>query len=464
MNNAASSMIHSVGRAAAPPKRQQSSRSTSSTDFLQTVKQASVSKNQNQDPPNDPDKSQGLNDDGNQANKPHETSKDPAKDTSKDAAEDAAKKDAAKDAAAADAGQGKAASLEAAMSETAGLLSNSMQNQIGQASQGQNQAGVQAQGQMLSALASSGKTAEALQSGQVKQTQAQTLGQALPFSQSAAETAKGLKTAQGKEASSDSKAVISLKTETAAMAKASEQKGSAGNAQSFGQSAGEKPVSAQSAAEALQSGKAAGGQTAEEKNLAQQGDSVHKTEKTPSDQTSKSGADSSVQAAGAPQEAKPSELVKIKVGEGPLNPQSQQFPQDVAKAVLRYSQDGKSQFDIQLTPKELGTIHIQLVFDKGTASVLMNCADPKTQNLLSLSTEQIRSIVQDETGLHTTVQLKEDQSSQNGRQDFDGRGENPQQDAQRQEQQQRRNQLEQELFSQQFRMEFQQIAAAGSAF
>lgn len=431
MNNAASLIMSTAGSVSAPPKRQQSPRSDSNSDFLQTVKKATVSKSQKKDTTVPSDRNQVSQDEEKKTDQSHDLSKDtPKAETEPN-------------------GKDNLASQEAAAAETAGSLSNQIQ--------------ALTQNQGISVLSSVTVEIPASQSSQVNQTQA--LAQMQEFSET--KFAANLQKEKGLESNSltsPNRQGISLKTEVTADSSA-EQALAGGKASLFGQAAaGEKSESATVlAAEALQTEKAAS-QSEEGKNPELPGVSLRKTEEASVERTGENRGDLSLQSSGVSQEeAKAADLVKIKVGEGSLNPQSKQFPQDVAKTVLRYSQDGKSEFDIQLTPKELGTIHIQLVFDKGSASVLMNCADPKTQNLLSLNTEQIRSIVQGETGLHTTVQVKEDTSSQNGRQDFDGRGENPQRDGQRQEQQ-RRNQLDQELFSQQFRMEFQRTGVADAAF
>lgn len=445
MNNATSLIMSAAGRVSAPPTRQQSPRSDSNSDFLQTVKKATVSESQKKDAAVPADRNQASQDEEKKTDQSHDLSEDtPKAETELN-------------------GKDNPASQEAAAAETAGLLSNQIQAQT--QSQVENQVI-----SVPSTAAAAATKVSASQPAQANQTliQAQTLAQMQEFSDTklAANLQKGKGLESNSNEASPNRQGISLNMETKAMADSPAEKTLAGGkAPIFGQAAAGETAEPSTglAAEVLETGKAAS-QSEEGKNPVQPGIGLRKTEKASADKIGENRGDISLQSSGVPQEeAKASDLVKIKVGEGPLNPQSNQFPQDVAKTVLRYSQDGKSEFDIQLTPKELGTIHIQLVFDKGTASVLMNCADPKTQNLLSLNTEQIRSIVQGETGLHTTVQVKEDPSSQNGRQDFDGRGENPQRDAQRQEQQ-RRNQLDQELFSQQFRMEFQRTGTDGAAF
>ena len=118
------------------------------------------------------------------------------------------------------------------------------------------------------------------------------------------------------------------------------------------------------------------------------------------------------------------EKVYVKVGDGGKI-DSEKFASDVADKIFAKLSEGKQQFEIELAPRELGKILIKLVMQNGKAEILIQCLNPKTQQLVMSNADAIRNIVEERTGAHTTVTVKEDEAAHNnddrgGRQDKHG--------------------------------------------
>lgn len=154
--------------------------------------------------------------------------------------------------------------------------------------------------------------------------------------------------------------------------------------------------------------------------------------------------------AGTKQEPLDFSKVNIKVGESIVNANSENLGQDIADKILYHTAEGKSEFELQLNPKDLGAIRIKLIFESGKAAVLLNCSNPKTQELLMGNADSIRHIIELQTGSETVVTVKED-ASQN-QQDLDGRGQNDRHEEQRQQQQNKDRTVNAELFLQQLKL------------
>ncbi|WP_206459635.1 flagellar hook-length control protein FliK [Anaerovorax sp. IOR16] len=134
---------------------------------------------------------------------------------------------------------------------------------------------------------------------------------------------------------------------------------------------------------------------------------------------------------GRKQESLDYSKINIKVGESTINADSNLFGKDIAEKILHHASNGKNIFEVQLNPKELGSIQIKLTFESGKASVVLNCSNPKTQELLMGQSENIRHIIEQQTGSDTIVTVKEE--AYRNQQDFDGRGQNSRQEEQRQQ-------------------------------
>lgn len=128
-------------------------------------------------------------------------------------------------------------------------------------------------------------------------------------------------------------------------------------------------------------------------------------------------------------------VMTVKVSDGQTVADPQKFTADVGEKILFKAADGKQEFDIQLSPAELGKINIKLIFENGKATMLVHCSNPQTQQALMANEEQLRHILESGTGRQTEVVAREDASS-SMQQQSDQRGENQARD----EQQERLNQ------------------------
>jgi len=141
--------------------------------------------------------------------------------------------------------------------------------------------------------------------------------------------------------------------------------------------------------------------------------------------------------------------VNIKVAENTTEADSNFLSKDLAEKILHHASEGKNVFEVQLTPEELGSIQIKMTFEAGKASVLLNCSNPKTQEILMGQSENIRQIIEQQTGLETIVEVKEDAYTK--QQDFDGRGQNNRGEEQK-KQSQSDDSVNAEQFMQQLRL------------
>jgi len=117
--------------------------------------------------------------------------------------------------------------------------------------------------------------------------------------------------------------------------------------------------------------------------------------------------------------------VYVKVSDGD-SLKSEKFASDLSEKIMTRFAEGKQQFEIELAPRELGRIIIKLVIEGGKAEIIMQCLNPKTQQLVMANSEAIRTIVENGTGMQTTVSTKEE--AEFAYNDFDGQGDQNKQD------------------------------------
>ncbi|MCL1808165.1 MAG: flagellar hook-length control protein FliK [Clostridiales bacterium] len=141
------------------------------------------------------------------------------------------------------------------------------------------------------------------------------------------------------------------------------------------------------------------------------------------------------------------EKTYIRVGDGDKIG-SEKFASEVSDKILAKMTEGKQQFEVELMPRELGKIIIKLVMQNGKAEIIMQCLNPKTQQLVMMNMESIRAIVEERTGMQTAVTVKEDAEA---RSDMDGKGQGKQsgQDGQ---QEKKWAEAEADIFLQQLRL------------
>ena len=142
------------------------------------------------------------------------------------------------------------------------------------------------------------------------------------------------------------------------------------------------------------------------------------------------------------------EKIYIKVGEGQELDQ-EELTSKLSEKILKNLSDGKTMFEIELMPKDLGKIVIKMVVNNGTAQLIMQCLNPKTQQLVTMNADAIRTIVEERTGMQTTVTVKEEKET------FDARDGKENQNKQSKEEQQQDKKLtegETDIFLNQLRL------------
>lgn len=102
-------------------------------------------------------------------------------------------------------------------------------------------------------------------------------------------------------------------------------------------------------------------------------------------------------------------VITVKVGDGgQIN--TPQMTEDVADAIIEKMSGKVNEFEIQITPKELGTITIKLLFENGQTIVSLASGNAKTAELLSESAKTIGALIQQHTGNQTVVTVQDDKS------------------------------------------------------
>lgn len=100
--------------------------------------------------------------------------------------------------------------------------------------------------------------------------------------------------------------------------------------------------------------------------------------------------------------------VNIKVADAPVDTTQSNLADQMADKILYKMNEGKQEFDLQLNPKELGKLNIKLTFENGNAQVLITCSNSKAQNMMASLTDNIRGILEANTGLTSTIHLQQE--------------------------------------------------------
>ena len=118
------------------------------------------------------------------------------------------------------------------------------------------------------------------------------------------------------------------------------------------------------------------------------------------------------------------DVVKIKVGDTQVQDKWGALSEKIAKEVIIKANNNNNEFEVQLAPKELGKIHIKILFENGKANVSMMCSNEKTLSLLSEKAKIISGIIESNTGYHSVVNIEKerDSHSQQRNDSYDGRG------------------------------------------
>ncbi len=194
--------------------------------------------------------------------------------------------------------------------------------------------------------------------------------------------------------------------------------------------------------------------TAEETNVVEQ--TIETETKSDTAQTNTSEEDTDLFEKEMPTTSKKTfseDVINIKVGENAQITDAEMAQKVSDKMLAKFAQH-ENEFEIQLTPKELGKIVIKLVMENGQAHVSMFAENAKTSSLLAEKAREISSIIEQNTGNKTDVVVVDKQEMEAQYQNKEGKGEGfTRQQEEQQRQHQRRLQQEQSRdFIQQMRL------------
>lgn len=147
------------------------------------------------------------------------------------------------------------------------------------------------------------------------------------------------------------------------------------------------------------------------------------------------------------------DVINIKVGEN-AQISGGEVAQKVSDKMLAKFAQHENEFEIQLMPKELGKIVIKLVMENGQAHVSMFAENAKTSSLLAEKAREISSIIEQNTGNETNVEVVDKKEMQAQDQNREAKGDGfARQKEEQQKQHQQRMQAEQSAdFIQQMRL------------
>lgn len=147
------------------------------------------------------------------------------------------------------------------------------------------------------------------------------------------------------------------------------------------------------------------------------------------------------------------DVINIKVGENAQIADAEMAQKVSDKMLAKFAQH-ENEFEIQLTPKELGKIVIKLVMENGQAHVSMFAENAKTNSLLAEKAREISSIIEQNTGNKTDVVVVDKQEMEAQYQNKEGKGEGftRQQEEQQKQHKQRLQEEQSRDFIQQMRL------------
>lgn len=125
------------------------------------------------------------------------------------------------------------------------------------------------------------------------------------------------------------------------------------------------------------------------------------------DQKATETVDAAAMQKAAPEEG---ELMQVKVGET-VNITEPKAAEELADSVLVKVQQNTNEYEMQLNPEELGKIKIKLVIEDGRIHVSMFCENQKAANLLGLTSEKLRGILEERTGNDVYVEVQKEEST-----------------------------------------------------
>ena len=130
------------------------------------------------------------------------------------------------------------------------------------------------------------------------------------------------------------------------------------------------------------------------------------------------------------------DVITVKVGENAQINDPEMTQKLADKMLTKFSQN-QNEFEIQLTPKELGKITIKLMMENGQAHISMFAENAKTMNLLAEKARELGAIIQQHTGNQTNVEVVDQKTMENQNQNKEQKGDGF---ARQQQEQQRQHQ------------------------
>ncbi|MPN31242.1 hypothetical protein SDC9_178716 [bioreactor metagenome] len=133
--------------------------------------------------------------------------------------------------------------------------------------------------------------------------------------------------------------------------------------------------------------------------------------------------------------------VNIKVAEAPIDTNQADMAKQLADKIMYKLSDGKQEFDLELNPKNLGKVNVKMIFQNGSAELILSTSNSKAHQLLSMQADALRGILESSTGMDSTISLKQAETS-DGQFDRDNfQGESNGQQSQKQQQNERNEDL-----------------------
>lgn len=147
------------------------------------------------------------------------------------------------------------------------------------------------------------------------------------------------------------------------------------------------------------------------------------------------------------------DVITVKVGENAQINDPEMTQKLADKMLTKFSQN-QNEFEIQLTPKELGKITIKLMMENGQAHISMFAENAKTMNLLAEKARELGAIIQQHTGNQTNVEVVDQKTMENQNQNKEQKGDGfaRQQQEQQRQHQERLRQEQSRDFVQQMRL------------
>ncbi|HIX28127.1 MAG TPA: flagellar hook-length control protein FliK [Candidatus Blautia stercoravium] len=88
----------------------------------------------------------------------------------------------------------------------------------------------------------------------------------------------------------------------------------------------------------------------------------------------------------------------------------EELPQEVTKELLVKTQAGQKEFEIQITPENLGKITVKVLYEKGVSTVSIVCSEKKTMELLAQSAKEIGTVMEQNLGKPTEVYVEKQEA------------------------------------------------------